>query len=204
MLAPLRRPPVARLCAASAARSTRSIFSFFGSHAAPALPHFNALPADAFADKQSQPRPFGFAVGADEQRHIEAILDHYGDSAAILSILNQRMSEAYMERRPFRETAQRMSDDVDRMAFTPYAAASPTRARQGLVDFLTRAYPTAIYNVGSDHPLVGLPDVPTADELHRGAEALFHWLTATFAAACQQVRDSGGRVPPTISFRAPK
>ena len=205
MLAPLRRPQLARLCAASAARSTRSIFSsFFGSPAAPALPHLNALPADAFADKQSQPRPFGFAVGADEQRRIEAFLDHYGDSAAILSILNTRMSEAYMEQRPFRETAQLMSDDVEHMAFTPYAAASPTRARQGLLDFLTRPYPTAIYSIGADHPLVGVPDVPTVDELHRGAEALFHWLTATFAAACQQVRDSAGQTPPTISFRAPK
>jgi hypothetical protein len=206
MFAPRCRAQVAHLCTSTAAHCKRSIFAtFFASPAAPALPHFNALPADAFADTQSQPRPFGFAVGADEQRRIDTCVEQYGTEAADFRKFYKNISGT-LRTTEHVVTFDFAFEDFARMRLNLAStdALSPKNARQCLVEFLTRPFLTAIYNSYAELPLVGFTDVPTADELHRGAEALFHWLTATFAAACQQVRDSGGRVPPTISFRAPK
>ncbi len=172
------------------------------------LPHFNALPSNAFADKQSRPRPFGFAVGADERRDIKTRIENYATDAVSCRSFNKGYSEVLLKSlksRPI-ETAETRSEDFARMQLDIAAilTPSPKYAHQSLVEYLTRPNLTSIYNTHAELPLVGLTDVPTLDELQCGTESLFQWLTATFAAACQQVRDSGGRVPPNISFRAPK
>jgi hypothetical protein len=205
MFALLRHAQVARLCSSTgnSARSTGTR-SIFASIFATPLPLRNALPSSAFANQHSQPRPLGFAVGVDERRRIEALLDNYSNSTNIQSTGNKRLSEALLEQRAVFEALKLLSDGVNSVELIPYAAASPARARQGLVDFLTLPYPMGICNVGSEHSHYSEPGVPTVNQLQQSAEALFHWLTTTFASACQQVRIAGRCTPPPIYFRAPK